>query len=284
MKTMIVTLMLGVACMVQAARPVTYQRQDSLRIVSLLRQGRQQPCGTCMPLYFAHELAGTPYVASTLEVNSREQLVVNTRELDCTTFVETVMALVLTCRDGSIRFDDYCRRLTQIRYGGGRLEDYASRNHYFSEWILSNEHQELVHEVGLEGTPPFTAVQRLDLHYMSQHPDKYAMLKDDRAMQQKIAAKEQQMKGKVVRYIPVKALQGKGVCPASVRDGDILAIVTKKDGLDTSHIGLAVWQDGQLHLYNASSIHKKVVLEPMTLYEYMTHHPSQLGIRVVRLI
>ena len=32
------------------------------------------------------------------------------------------------------------------------------------------------------------------------------------------------MKGKVVRYIPVKALQGKGVCPARVRDGDILAI------------------------------------------------------------
>ena len=70
----------------------------------------------------------------------------------------------------------------------------------------------------------------------------------------------------------------------TIHDGDILAIVTRKKGLDTSHLGFAVWQKGCLHLLNASSIHKKVVLEPMTLSEYMKKHPSQLGVRVVRVI
>ena len=42
-------------------------------------------------------LRGTPYVASTLEKRSRRALVVNLRELDCTTFAETVLALSRTC-------------------------------------------------------------------------------------------------------------------------------------------------------------------------------------------
>ena len=59
---------------------------------------------------------------------------------------------------------------------------------------------------------------------------------------------------------------------------------TSKAGLDVSHVGFAVWgKDGRLHLLNASSIHKKVILEPMTLYQYMQKHPSQTGIRVIRL-
>jgi hypothetical protein len=69
-----------------------------------------------------------------------------------------------------------------------------------------------------------------------------------------------------------------------VKDGDILALVTKKSGLDVSHVGFAEWgKDGKLHLLNASSIHKKVVLEPMTLYQYIQKHPSVLGIRVIRI-
>ena len=42
-------------------------------------------------------------------------------------------------------------------------------------------------------------------------------------------------------------------------------------------------KDGKLHLFNASSIHKKVVYEPMTLQQYMSQHPTQLGIRVIRI-
>ena len=68
-----------------------------------------------------------------------------------------------------------------------------------------------------------------------------------------------------------------------VENGDILALCTRKKGLDTTHIGIAVWgADGKLHLLNASQIHKKVVLEPMTLKEYMSNHPSQLGVWVVK--
>lgn len=266
---------------------VTYTRADSLKVMQLLEAGKQQPPGTNMPLFFAGRLKGIPYVAATLEVNDEEELVVNLRQLDCTTLVENVVALTRTVRRLRPSFASFCRELETIRYMGGVRNGYSSRNHYFSEWIESNEDLGIVKEV--EGDAaydyfPFTAEQTLDLHYMSEHPDKYPMLKGKPDEIARIRANEQRAGGKTVRYIPVGLLgKGKDVLSA-VRDGDILAIVTKKDGLDTSHLGFAVWKDGRLHLLNASSIHKKVVLEPMTLSQYMKKHPSQAGVRVVRIL
>ena len=89
-----------------------------------------------------------------------------------------------------------------------------------------------------------------------------------------------------MRYSPRAQLnKGKQTPLGLIQDGDILAIVTRKQGLDTSHIGFALWgKDGKLHLLNASQIHKKVVLEPMTLFDYMGKHPTQLGIRVIEVM
>ena len=258
-------------------------QSDSLRVVQLLERGAREATAP-LHLWYARQLMGTPYVAQTLEVNKREQLVVNLRELDCTTFVETALALGLTQQQGSTRFSDYCHNLTLIRYRDGILDQYPSRNHYFTQWIRSNERQGLVSEI-TRNEAPFTARQRIDLHYMSQHPHLYPMLKDDKQAQALIRQYEREEEGRVVRYIPHSQLNGTKASPLGIiHDGDILAIVTKKDGLDTSHIGFALWgKDGRLHLLNASQIHKRVVLEPMTLHQYMGKHPSQLGIRVIRV-
>jgi len=261
---------------VMPIQAVTYSREDSLRIVKLLKQGGGV-------LDYAERLIGIPYVGATLEVNPKEELAVNLHQLDCTTFVETCLALALTSKQGSTAFGDYCKNLTRIRYREGKLNEYPSRNHYFTQWISSNEKLGLVKEITATKAP-FSASRKIDLHYMSQHPDYYPMLKGDKKALQQIRQYEKESSGRTVRYIPRAELNQKKNSPLGcIKDGDILAIVTKKDGLDVSHIGFAKWgKDGKLHLLNASQIHKKVVLEPMTLYEYMGKHPSQLGIRVIR--
>lgn len=268
------------------AEEITYTRADSIKVVTLLREASTLDASVNLPLHFANRLKGLPYVASTLEVNPCEQLVVNLRQLDCTTLVETVVALTRSARQGQATFEAFCRQLRQLRYAGGKLDGYASRNHYFSQWIRSNEQQGVVEEIkgeAADGYAPFVEPQKLDLHYMSTYPEKYPMLKHDTLMQKRVREAEKRLSGTTVRYIPRRLLgQGKDKL-GCVRDGDILAIVTRKKGLDTSHLGFAVWVKGRLHLLNASSIRKKVVLEPMTLYEYMTKHPSQQGVRVVRI-
>ena len=276
-------LITGILCCIPSYA-VTYTREDSLRVVRLLEQGKQKATAP-LHLWYAHQLVGTPYVAATLEINKTEELIVNLRQLDCTTFVETAVALAMTTRQGSTRFDDYCRNLEKIRYRNGRLNGYASRNHYFTQWISSNEQLGIVSE-RQSSQPPFTAVQTIDLHYMSLHPQLYPMLKNDKEAQALIRKFEQQEQGRKFRYIPHNQLNQQRQSPLGIiRDGDILAIVTKKDGLDTSHIGFAQWDSkGQLHLLNASQIHKRVILEPMTLYQYMGKHPTQLGVRVISVI
>ena len=165
------------------------------------------------------------------------------------------------------------------------MQGYVSRNHYFSQWIESNVGLGLVCE--RKATPagnyfPFTAVQRIDVHYMSQHPDLYPMLKgksDDIAC---IRRYEEEINGTSVRYIPSRLLGRDRKTLRYVQDGDILALVTSRDGLDISHVGIAEWgTDGKLHLLNASSIHKKVVLDDVPLYDYMMKYDHRLGIRAL---
>jgi len=266
---------------------VVYTRQDSITVEKLLREGKKQPQGTCLTLYYANQLKGLPYVASTLEFNPTEQLAINLTQMDCATLVDNVLALSFTTQKGSTRFKDFCYWLERIRYRNGKLDGYASRNHYFSQWLISNHKMGLVEELQGDAAKqysPFTAQKKIDLHYMTQHPNSYPMLKRDKTQLSLITQYEKGASGKTIRYVPRAMLnKGKDIL-GCIHDGDILAIVTKKDGLDVSHLGLAVWgKDGKLHLLNASSIHHKVVLEPMTLYEYMGKHPSQLGIRVVRV-
>lgn len=234
-------------------------------------------------LQAALSFLGTPYVPATLEVNKQEQLVVNLRKVDCTTVVEYALAEALS-GDSTGTTPEFRQQLTRIRYRDGKMDGYPSRNHYFTQWISSNERLGIVQEI-TSAKAPFTATQTIDLHYMSQHPHLYPMLKNDPVAQKKIRQYELAEKGRVVRYIPRSQLNQTKDSPLGIiHDGDILAIVTKKDGLDTSHIGIAKWgKDNKLHLLNASQIHKKVVVEPMTLYEYMGKHPSQLGIRVIRV-
>lgn len=273
---------------IQPLHAITYSQQDSLQIVKMLKKGQAQPKGTCLPIFYANLLKNIPYVGATLEVNPKEQLAINLTQLDCTTLVENVLAFTFTTNQGSTRFCDFCYWLQRIRYRDGLLDGYASRNHYFTQWINSNTKMGLVQEIqGKKDNnfSPFTAKQTIDLHYMTAHPDKYPMLRSgDKKQISLIRQYEQEASGKTIQYIPHSMLnKGKDVL-GCVQDGDILALVTKKDGLDVSHLGFAVWEkDGKLHLLNASSIHKKVVLEPMTLYQYMAKHPSQLGIRVIRI-
>lgn len=249
---------------------------DSITVERLLADGD----GTT--LYYARKLLGRPYVAYTLEVNSREQLVVNLRELDCTTLVETVSALVLCARNGKKDYHSYCHYLKQLRYRQGRLDDYASRLHYFSDWIDDNTTMGLVSEVKTEQAP-FSAVQTLNINYMSQHPQSYKALRQNPSLVEKIKKHEQRLTGKKYRYIPKQEVTDSETLRQLIHDGDIIAITCSKPGLDIAHLGFAVWKKDGLHLLNASQIHKKVVEEPMTLGEYLGKHPSHTGIRVVRL-
>jgi hypothetical protein len=275
--------MILVACPLAMTAQEHYDRADSLFVVKALDDARALPRTVNFPLHFARLFLGRPYVGHTLEVCDPEQLVVNTRELDCTTLVENVTALTLCVYRHLYSWRDFLHALLEMRYRNGQMEGYTSRLHYFSDWIEDNTRLELVSEIQ-DPQPPFSEVQTLDIHYMSRHPQAYRALKAHPDMVQVIADQEAALTGKTYRYIPKKDVGDTKIMKNAVRDGDILAITCHKDGLDIAHLGFAVWRKDGLHLLNASQLHHKVVEEPMTLQQYLSKHPSHTGIRVVRII
>lgn len=261
---------------------IIYTSNDSIRAEKIMREAASQPAGTNTIVYIGRRLLGVPYVAQTLEKGKTESLVINTTQLDCTTFVENVLAMYLCVKDKKTRFAGFCNNIRQIRYAGGKV-DYPSRLHYFSTWIEDNSAKGLVKEMSAPN-PPFTATQTIKANFMSTHSDRYPMLKGNAAYLKEIVKAEKAVSGKTVRYIPTSMLNKSKLLRKAVKDGDILALVTKKTGLEISHVGYAVWhKDGKLHLMNASSLEHKVIDDKVSLYDYMKKHPSNLGIRVVRV-
>ena len=233
--------------------------QDSVTICRLLSEAKKQPASTCMPLFFAQKFVGIPYVAHTLEGDAQERLVVNTRQLDCTTLVETVTALTLCAQRKDYSWQAYQQALVGLRYRGGVVSEVQAPN------------------------PPFAAVQTVKVNYMSTHPKSYQTLKEHPEYVSAIAKQERLVSGAKYRYIPKKLVGKRQMLRKAIKDGDIIAITCNKAGLDIAHLGFAVWRNDGLHLLNASQLHHKVVLEPMTLYQYLKKHPSHTGIRIIRI-
>lgn len=259
-----------------------YTRQDSLKAVQLMKNAASQPSGTNLIIYIAEQLKGIPYVAHTLEPNNNERLIINLRQLDCTTFVEQVAALYLCVKERKTTFADYCKMLQKLRYEGGAEPHYTKRLHYYSSWIEDKKSMDICKEIQ-SPNPPFTKVQRLSLNWMTTHVNDYRMLKNNPSWVPQIRKMEQKMEGRQYRYIPKEQIKNTRLLRNTIKDGDIIAIITNKKGLDTQHLGFALWHKDGLHLLNASSIHKKVIDEPMTLRTYLYKHPSMPGVRIIRL-
>lgn len=283
----LVTLTLCIVWMVQScvkAQTAGSVQTDSARAVALMREGGQLASPERF-VFYAKALIGTPYVGHTLEKHAGqgERLEVNMRQMDCCTFIENVLALTLAT--DSATYEEFRHQLQRVRYRDGIVDGYASRNHYFAQWVESGKRIGIV-----EPVDKGDAVQTLNLNYMTSHREQYRGIRDDDAQYRLVGRYEREESGRRVRYFTREALRRSdtgedgGTLRRAIKTGDILGIVTRKQGLDTTHLGIAVWcEDGKLHLLNASSLHKKVVLEEKTLYQYMTTQPSQLGVRVVRV-
>lgn len=284
MKKTLLALCLMACCITAEAQSyeITYSKSDSLKVVSLLKDARKQSAETNFVLYFARRMKGLPYVAHTLEVNKTEQLVVNLRQLDCTTLVENVAALCQCVKKNEYTFKAFCDNLKSIRYRNGGNPTYEGRLHYFTDWISDNTRMGLCSEIQ-SPNPPFTAVQKINVGFMSAHPNKYAMLKASPELVPKIAEAEKNINGKTFRYIPEDKITNTKLLRNTIHDGDIIATTTTLKGLDVQHLGIAVWKKDGLHMLNASSLRHKVVEEPMLLRTYLKRQKSMTGIRIVRL-
>ena len=218
----------------------------------------------------------TPYVAKTLEIGDTETLVVNLQGLDCTTFVENVLAFSMLLKQQEDSFDAFVKNLEVIRYKDGDLDGYASRLHYFSEWIANNAEKGLLKDItGEIGGAEITK----NIDFMSTHRDLYPFLADD-ANFEKIKASENYLNS---QEICVLAQDKIAENEHLIQSGDIIALATSINGLDVTHTGIATREkDGRIHLLHASTGSMEVEVSKKPLAEYLKGIKSNTGIMVAR--
>ena len=218
----------------------------------------------------------TPYVAKTLEIGDTETLVVNLQGLDCTTYVENVLAFGTLLKQGKLNFDDFVETLETIRYKDGELAGYTSRLHYFSEWIANNEEKGLLKDITSEiGGEEI----KKDINFMSTHRDLYPFLSDDTNFE-KIKASENYLNNQSICILPQDQIAAN---EHLIKSGDIIALTTSINGLDITHTGFATREkDGRIHLLHASTGSMEVEVSKKPLAEYLKGIKKNTGIMVAR--
>ncbi len=220
---------------------------------------------------------GTAYVEKTLELPGEEKLVINLTGLDCTTYLESVLALARTIQQKNYSFEGFERELEQIRYLYGKNTGYPSRLHYFSDWIIENQQKGLIKDITRE-------IGGIDYPnqptFMSENPKFYPQLSDP-GLVEKMKQRENVIKTRPYFFIPKERISQ---LEEKIETGDLIAITTPMKNLDIVHVGFAVRQNGRIHLMHASSVSKKVEISTLPLSEYLLANKSQSGIMVSRLI
>lgn len=250
-------------------------RLDSTLVVLSKLDVAEKPISE-VALVIGTSFLNTPYVEKTLEIGQDENLVINLMGLDCTTFLESIVSLARLAKIGQLTFENYEKQLEYIRYIDGQREGYPSRLHYFSDWIYNNQQKGILKDITADIGG---VVYENNPSFISKNPKYYPQLANEEFINQ-IKKIETEIKARTYYYIPKKSVVQH---EQMIKSGDLIAITISMDNLDISHVGMAVNQDGRIHLLHASSSAKKVVISEKPLSDYLLANKNQSGIMVCRL-
>lgn len=231
------------------------------------------------------ELAlGAPYAANTLEAYlaaggspGAEPLTLHLLRFDCVSLVEAALAVARTAAAGpDAGWERFAAEIERMRYRGGARRGYASRLHYFSEWIADGARRGLVRDVGPSlGARP----DARPLRFMTEHRASYAALADDASFAA-VAAHERRLDASprnLVARARIPEIQDQ------LQTGDVLAFATPVAGLDVTHTGLAYRSaDGVMRVLHAPLSGGVVQVSPGTVADYVNGLRSATGILAAR--
>jgi N-acetylmuramoyl-L-alanine amidase-like len=222
---------------------------------------------------------GTEYVAHSIEHQGDEHLVINLSGLDCTTFVENVIAFARLIKMGKSSFKDYEDELQKIRYRNGVIDKYPSRLNYFSDWIYDNEKKGVIDDVTeLVGGKPI----QFHLNFMTAHPESYNQLQEHPQFKYQIREQEAEISKRNYFYVPKERV---GFIENQLENGEIIAFTTSIAGLDISHVGIAVrMEDNRIHLLHAPNVGSKVQITDQPLSAYINKVKRDTGIIVLKVL
>ena len=191
--------------------------------------------------------------------------------------MDNVLAMSRAVQQTPVTYERFCRELASVRYRDAVVNGYASRLHYFCDWVWDASRRglitDLTKELGGKVNPKVVS-------FMTQNPQYYPSLSDP-VTYAAIKAAEDRLNA-TTRYRIEEADIASS--EAGIRDGDIIALTFSKPGLVIAHVGFAVRVHGRVHLLHASSDLKKVVVSDQTVEDMIRSSNRFDGMMVMRPI
>lgn len=232
--------------MTQAPRACSLLRTGVIVCLLALPLGAQVPGSRPLSLVEAGlERLGRPYGANTLVggAHRREELVCREDSLDCMTFLETCIADALG--------GEFCETLRNWRYREGQV-DWLQRMHFFSDWAVFHPELENI----------TARLPRAEAH--------------DKVLNQKADGSDW-LPGLPIRKRALHRAPASEALLKSLRHGDLVGFWSEQPGLDVSHTGMIVIEDGEVKVLHASARKGQVILEPL-----VDHAHYKRGLMVLR--
>lgn len=220
----------------------------------------------------AKTFMGTPYVGGTLDTVYPEELIINLREVDCFTFVEYVFALALCIKAGRNDFNSFCNYVQLMRYRNGAIKNYASRLHYFTDWMSDGEKKNLIQII--KGPDSFK--KQINILSKSLMNKKSNISQNEQLQLQHC---EKLLSDSAFSYFPCNSIEANSKL---FQNGDVLGFASNVTGLDINHVGFLVNKANQWTFIHASSINKQVEIYNNELTEYCKRVKKNSGIVIGR--
>jgi hypothetical protein len=266
--------------------------EDELRLGDWLKTIREEGLALAAVPFGATvsrvgELAlGTPYEAYTLEQYIHaggspiraEPLTLSLSRFDCVSLVESCLAVARVARRAQVTepWAAFAREMERMRYRGGTRAGYASRLHYFSEWLSDNERRGLVQVFGSELG---AIADRRPLRFMSNHPESYPALAFPEVVSEIVAA--ERTLDSVPRWVVPTARIPFAL--DSLETGDILGFATSIEGLDVTHAAFAHRdREGVMRVLHAPLSGGVVEITSFTIPQYVSNIRQATGILIAR--
>ncbi|MBN1962179.1 MAG: DUF1460 domain-containing protein [Deltaproteobacteria bacterium] len=205
-----------------------------------------------------------------------ETLRVNLDTFNCVSLIESSLAVARCIWRNTADEPCFIKELTKVRYRGGQLTGFASKLHYFDEWISDNAERGILSDLSRQ----FGAAKKNhQANYVTTHKKRYPPLQDPTVFQQMLDIEAK------LRAKPAWVIDREKVAQAqqNLQTGDILAVVGAKPSLLVRH-AVMVYRDAKNkpHVLHASRYNHRVLLEHSDVATYIKRRSDRRGIIVAR--
>jgi hypothetical protein len=198
------------------------------------------------------------------------------RRFECVSFIESSLGVARCAWRGQPTEGCFVWEVLGLRYRSGMMLTYASRLHYFVDWLEDNRGRWRLRNVTKElgGTPV-----RRSFFYLTRRAATIPALSSPSTRRAMADVEARLSSGSQVVVGRDRVRQAVG----GLRDGDIVAITGNKPGRLVTHAGfIAIGERGVAHLVHASSYHERVVVTRKDLADYVLRRPERRGVIVAR--